>query len=117
MPTPSTSSSQDTVELGLFPKLMIIWQDRRNFQHLIRPLRTMLMITVCFVCIWLPYAVLAVLGQFVSFESSGPYLVAAAGLLAKSYIAFDPVIYILTDETFQKSMKEILLRRSSSSDL
>jgi hypothetical protein len=97
-------------DLGLFTKLMIIWHHKRNFQSLIRPLRTMFMVTVCFVCVWLPYAVLAALGQFISFGWFGPYLVAIAALIAKSYVAFDPVIYALTDESFRRRMLQILHR-------
>jgi hypothetical protein len=99
---------QFSSDLGLFTKLMIIWRDRRNCQSLIRPLRTMFIVSVCFVCAWLPYAVLVTLGQFVSFDWIGPYLVVIAGLIAKSYVAFNPVIYVLTDETFRRRMLGIL---------
>jgi hypothetical protein len=66
------------------------------------------MVTICFVCAWLPYALLATLGQFMSFDWIGPYLVAFAGLVAKSYVAFDPIIYVLTDGAFRRRMLGIL---------
>jgi hypothetical protein len=70
----------------------------------------MFLVIVCFVLVWLPYAILAVLAQFLNSESIGSYAVTAAGLLAKSYVAFDPVIYVLTDESFCRRMLGILRR-------
>uniref|UniRef100_A0A914WSE9 G-protein coupled receptors family 1 profile domain-containing protein n=1 Tax=Plectus sambesii TaxID=2011161 RepID=A0A914WSE9_9BILA len=62
--TPQLSPNQSQLT-----KLLVIWHDRQNFQHIIRPLRTMFIVIVCFVCAWLPYAVMAVVGQFVSFRT------------------------------------------------
>lgn len=70
----------------------------------------MLVVTICFVCAWLPYAILSVIGQFVSFQTVGPYANTAAALIAKSYIAFDPVVYVLMDESFRKRMLNIFQR-------
>jgi hypothetical protein len=70
----------------------------------------MFIITVCFVFAWLPYAALAILAQFVPSKFIGSYAVTAAGLMAKSYVAFDPVIYVLTDESFRRRMFDIFSR-------
>lgn len=91
--------------LGVLSKLVVIWRERRNCQHLIRPMKIMLLTTVCFVCAWLPYAVFAIVKQFFFIDQTiEPYIVAAAGLLAKSYIAFDPIVYVLTDDSFREHM-------------
>lgn len=96
--------------LSLMRKLLVIWRDRNNFQHLIRPLRTMFVVIVCFVCAWLPAAILALIGQFMPMPTIGPYLKTAVMLIANSYIAFNPIVYVLTDEPFRRQMSRILHR-------
>jgi hypothetical protein len=105
------ASPQLFSDRALPTKLLIIWRDRQNFQHLIGPLRTMLAVTVCFVCAWLPYAAMAIIGPFVSFQDVGPYVTEVAGLLAKSYVALDPIVYVLTDEAFRQQMFRIVYRK------
>jgi r-opsin len=62
---------------------------------------------------WVPYALLGAFGQMGGTLFVTPYSAAAAGVLAKSSCAYNPIIYAMVDAEFRHEMKTLLYSVSS----
>ena len=65
------------------------------------------MLIFCFLCSWLPYAIVAIFGIFNNLPHNNPVAISLPSFFAKSYTIYDPLVYFLMDKKLRRATKSM----------
>ncbi|KAI5702904.1 hypothetical protein M8J75_005466 [Diaphorina citri] len=74
----------------------------------VRTAQILLMLVICFLLAWTPYAVITFIGQFGDASLITPWVSATPAIFAKASVVYNPLIYGLSHPSFKSLMKQYM---------
>uniref|UniRef100_A0A8D8Q7C5 Rhodopsin, GQ-coupled n=2 Tax=Cacopsylla melanoneura TaxID=428564 RepID=A0A8D8Q7C5_9HEMI len=89
-------------------KLAMPIQRATPLNSAVRTAQILLMLVICFLLAWTPYAVITFIGQFGDQSLVTPWLSATPAIFAKASVVYNPLIYGLSHPSFKSLMKQYM---------